>query len=104
MDLKWNGDVGPASIIGVVGSLGVLVSIGIAWGSLNGKVDSAATRAAESKIAVEEVAKGTFKRDERISLQAERLGKIETSITFMAPAIQRIEAKLDGLPAASPPH
>ena len=100
MNLEWDGKIGPAAIIGGLGSLGVLVTIGIAWGSMNGKIDSAAVRADEAKTAAQEVSKSSSFRDQRIAMQAERLGKIETSIQFIVPALQRIESKLD----AQTPH
>lgn len=93
--MKWNGEIGPAAIIATVGSLGVLVTIGIAWGSMTSKIDQAAVHAVEAKTAAIDLTKDSGKRDSRISMQAERLGKIETSIQFIVPALQRIETKLD---------
>lgn len=93
--MRWNGEVGPAAVIGVLGSLSVLVSVGVVWGSTTSRIDAAATKAAEAKTAVEEVNRESVKRDQRAGLQNERLGKIETSIQFIVPALQRIESKLD---------
>lgn len=95
MRLKWNGSYGPAAVIGLGGVVATIVSVGIAWGALNGKVDAAALRAAEAKTAAEELVKAALWRDKRIAEQAERTSKIETAVQFIVPAIQRIEAKLD---------
>lgn len=97
MALEWEGKVGPAAVVGVVGSLGVLVSLGIAWGSLKGDVQASATMAHEAKLAAKEIVDASARRDQRISQQAERLGKIETSVGFIVPSLQRIETKLEAL-------
>ena len=88
MDLKWNGEVGPAAIIGFVGSLSVLVTLGIVYGKMDSKLDTAANNAAEAKTAVTLNQLNT-------SSQAERLGKVETAVTFIVPTLQRIEARLE---------
>ena len=98
MKLEWDGKVGPASIVGVLGSLSVLVTLGIVWGQTTSKIDTVAVKATEAHAATVEIAKESTKRDARIATQAERLGKIETSIQFMVPALQRIESKLDAAP------
>lgn len=98
MGLKWNGEVGPSTIIGLLGSLSILVTVGVVWGSTTGKIDAAALEAKEAKAAAVEVNKSSEKREVRISAQAERLGKIETAITFIVPALERIETKLTAPP------
>lgn len=50
MKLEWDGKVGPAAVIGMFGSLSVLVAIGISWGSTTTRVDLAAATAAEVKL------------------------------------------------------
>jgi hypothetical protein len=100
MKIAWDRKVGAAAVIGLVGSLSVLVSIGVAWGSMNGKIDAAAVKADAAKVAAESISRSSEWRDKRINDQSERLGKIETSVQFIVPAIQRIEAKLDNLPTS----
>lgn len=100
MQLQWEGKVGPAAVISTIGSLGILVSVGIAWGSLKGDVVASAVMAHEAKTAAKEIVESSSKRDQRISAQAERLGKIETSVGFIVPALQRIETKLESLATA----
>ena len=95
MKLEWDGKVGPASIIGVVGSLSVLVTLGVVWGQTTAKLDTVAAKAADAHEATVEIAKDSTKRDQRVAAQSERLGKIETSVQFIVPTLQRIEAKLD---------
>lgn len=88
MDLKWNGEIGPASIIGVVGSLSVLVSIGIVYGRMDTKLDNTTTVAVEAKASA-------LMSQKAESDQSERLGRVETAVTFIVPTLQRIEAKLE---------
>ena len=88
MDLKWNGEIGPASIVGVIGSLSVLISIGILWGTFTTKIDT-------TTAVVAEVVKQSELRDDHVAAQSERLGRVETSVGFIVPTLQRIEAKLD---------
>jgi hypothetical protein len=91
MKLKWDDHVGAAAIIGVGGFISTMVMIGIAWGAMSGKIDTAATKADEA-ITIASVL------DHRVGEQSERLGKIETSLQFIVPAIGRIENKLDAKP------
>lgn len=88
MQLEWDRKVGAAAIIGLIGSLAVLVTVGVSWGQMNSKIDMAAFRAEEAKKEVAESAK-------TVNEQSQRLGKIETAIQFIVPAIERIESKLD---------
>ena len=107
MDLKWNGEIGPAAIIGLGGTLSVLVSLGIIYGKMDSKLDTAATTATEAKSAA-------IINQHDTAAQAERLGRVETAVTFLVPTIQRIEARLEkpafnGWPPATtapeiPPH
>lgn len=95
MNLQWDPKIGTAAVVGVIGSLSVLVMVGVTWGSMTSKIDIAAVIAAEAKTAALEVSRSGALRDIRVSEQSERLGKIETSITFIVPSLARIEAKLD---------
>ena len=95
MNLKWDGRVGPGAVVSLGGALLILAGLGVTWGNTVSKIDAAATLAAEAKAAAKEVSDGAVKRDQRLASQAERLGKIETSIQFIVPALQRIESKLD---------
>lgn len=95
INLEWEGKIGPATIVGAVGSLGVLVAIGVTWGTTKGDIASAVKEAQEAKATTTEMNRHAIKRDEQVAAQAERLGKIETSITFIVPALARIESKLD---------
>jgi hypothetical protein len=97
--VEWDNKVGPASIVGIVQLVAIIAGLGAMYGALSGKLDAAATNAIEAKTATtqtaEKIAKESTRRDEKIASQAERIGKIETSIQFVVPAIQRIEAKID---------
>lgn len=98
MNLKWDAKVGPATIATIISGLLVLGGLGVTWGSTVSKIETATSLASEAKAAAKEVADGSVHRDQRIAMQAERLGKIETSIQFIVPALQRIESKLDQRP------
>lgn len=98
MNLKWDAKVGPATIATIISGLLVLGGLGVTWGSTVSKIDAAGLLAAEAKSAAKEVSDSSVKRDQRIATQAERLGKIETSIQFIVPALQRIESKIDARP------
>ena len=91
MDLQWDPKIGPATIVGLLGSFGILIAGGIAWGSLTAKVESVS----EVKATVEQMNRHAVNRDQKVAEQAERIGKIETSVGFIVPALTRIEAKLD---------
>ncbi len=100
--VEWDNKVGPASIVGLVQLVAMITGLGVLYGTLSGKLDAAATNAIEAKtatvITADKFAHESAKRDDKIASQAERIGKIETSIQFVLPALQRIEAKLDGKP------
>jgi hypothetical protein len=97
--VEWDNKVGPASIVGIVQLVAIIAGLGAMYGALSGKLDAAATNAIEAKTATtqtaDKIAHESLRRDEKIASQAERIGKIETSIQFVVPALQRIESKLD---------
>lgn len=97
--VEWDNKFGPASVVGVVQIIALIAGLGAIYGAISAKLDAAATNAIEAKTATvvtaDKFAKDAIKRDEKISSQSERIGKIETSIQFVVPTLQRIEAKLD---------
>ena len=95
MKLELDNRIGAASFIGLGGFISTLVMIGIAWGSMSGKIDAAATKADAAKVAVDGVAKISESRDKRVNDQAVDISAIKTSIGFIVPTLARIEAKLD---------
>ena len=38
--MEWDPKIGPATVVGVIGSLGILVSLGIVWGSSKSQLDA----------------------------------------------------------------
>jgi uncharacterized protein HemX len=96
---EWDNKIGTASVLGAVQIIAIIAGLGAMYGALSGKLDAAATNAIEAKTATTQTAdkinRESARRDEKIASQAERIGKIETSIQFVVPAIQRIEAKID---------
>ena len=95
MNFQWDPKVGPAAIIGIIMGLGTLVTVGIAWGSLKSDVQTSVVMATDAKNAARQIAERTSSRDTKVAEQSERIGRIETAVTFMVPALQRIEQKLD---------
>jgi len=87
MNIEWDPKIGLATVVGAVGTLAILTSIGITWGSVTSKLEAA-------QAAVVEINKASSKRDDHLAQQAERLGKVETSVSFIVPTLQRIEASL----------
>lgn len=99
MNLQWDPKVGPAAIIGMIGSLTALIAIGIAWGTTTTRLDMVITTANDAKLAATEIKHESDKRDSRIASQAERLAKIESAVTFIVPTLQEIGRKLDNIAA-----
>lgn len=83
--IQWDGTIGPASLIGLLGSLSVLVSIGVMWGTMATKQESIQS----TILGLERTARA---RDDHVSAQGERLGKVETSVSYISSAISRIES------------
>ena len=81
---QWDNKVGMAAI----GSLSILIAGGVAWGSIRTQTDALLN-------AVANIKRESSSRDAHMQSQETRLSKVETSVQFIVPAIQRIEAKLD---------
>lgn len=95
MQLQWNGQVGPATIVSLVGSLGVLVALGIAWGTITTKQENSGTKLDGIQSKVDQ-------HDKTISSITAHVVKAETQLNMVLPTLQRIEQKLDN--AAPAPH
>ena len=92
--VEWDTKVGPATVVGVISIISTFIGVGVLYGTISGQVGAASTNAIEAKTAVINVEKESKKRDAKIAEQSERVGRIETSMQFVVPAIQRIEAAL----------
>ena len=95
MQLEWDGKVGPASIVSLLGALAVLITVGMMWQAQVSKTDAAKEAAAEAKAAVVEQATKSNQRDAVINNHSVALTRIETQMGFINPALQRIEMKLN---------
>ncbi len=93
--LEWDGKIGPATIVGIGGSLSILVSIGWMWANQAADTKAAAKEASDAKAAVIAADKAAQKRDVIINDHSVTLAKISTQLGFVAPALDRIEKKLD---------
>ncbi len=96
--MKWNNEIGWATVVGIFSFLGVLVAVGIAWGSLQGDVKASTSAAAEAKATIAEQTKHAILRDKTINEHSVTLGEIKTTLGYIGPAMQRIESKLDTAP------
>lgn len=92
---KW---FDPAFIASVIGSLSLLLTLGIAWGTMTARIDNAAEKQVEAKAAIAEVNKASAKRDVIINDHSVTLAKIATQLGYVGPALERIEKKLDAKP------
>lgn len=108
MNIQWEGKVGPAAIIGVLGMIvqaGVVVWVGATiYTKTVDKIEAQGGK-------IEEVAKGSDTRFQTVytslaktrdaQQQADqRLGRVETAMSYISAQVQRVEAKLDGGPPA----
>jgi len=94
MQIEWDNKIGPATIVGLISIVSTIFGVGVLYASLKDDVKAASNNAAEAKVAVIETQKESSSRDIKISTQGERLSKIETSVSFIVPALQRIETAI----------
>ena len=88
MKVEWTSQIGPASVLAIVQIVAVAVGGVAAWVNLSNKVDY-------TSATLVTTAKESRARDKTVAEHTERLGKIDTSLGFIVPSIQRIESKLD---------
>ena len=93
--LEWDGKVGPATIVGIGGSLSILVSLGWMWANQGADTKAAAKDAFDAKTAVVAANKAAEKRDVIINDHSVTLAKIVTQLGYVTPALERIENKID---------
>lgn len=106
MQIEWDPKVGPATVAALGGTLVVIVSIGVMWGTVTTKLDTVIEgwKKSDREIAV---TKDTVqKQDDKIASQAERIKGVESTLTVLVPTIQRIEAAISAeRPFSNPrPH
>lgn len=97
MHLEWDPKIGPSAIIGIAGSLAVMVTIGIVWGSTVTRLDNVTQRVTNVEMVAKDQKNEASESTSRIASQAERLAKIEAAVTFIVPALQEIGRKIDGI-------
>lgn len=111
MQLQWEAKIGPASIIG---ALGILIQAGVVVWAISAfktnvdnhfvQVDGKFT---EQTNHIETIAQGSNKRFETVHVAlaaaqngqaaaAERMGKIETAVSFIKDQVQQLVSKVDG--------
>lgn len=97
MQLKWNGEIGPATVVTAFGTLSILVAIGSAYGNQQSDIKTAQAIALEAKQVAVKLNESFSERDRRINESFERMGRVETSIAFIVPSLERIEIRLNSI-------
>lgn len=109
--IEWNGQIGPAAIIGILGPIAtVAVFIWTASGIYTKIIDKIEAQGTK----IEQVATGSDKRFETVytalaksqndqSSADQRMGRVETAIVYVSQQVQRVEARLDGSVPTAPP-
>lgn len=114
MKLEWEGKIGPAAVLTVVGMVvqaAVVVWVGATiYTKTIDKIEAQGSK-------IEEVDKGSTDRFQAVytslaktrdaqQVADQRLSRVETAISYISSQVQRVEAKLDGnnpAPALPPP-
>lgn len=111
MKIEWNGQIGPAAILGIIGPIATAATvIWMASGNYTKIVDKIEAQGTK----IEQVAAGSDKRFETVhtalaktqadqSSAEQRMGRVETAIVYVSQQVQRVEARLDGSVPAAPP-
>jgi uncharacterized protein HemX len=86
--MQWEGKVGPAAIIAAIQLLIVLIGGIFVFAQVQNNTEN-------SKLAVAELKNVVNSIQQAQSINAERVGKLETSIGFIANSVQRLEQKID---------
>ena len=81
-----------AAIVGCISICVTLISSGVLYGNLVSSVGQTA-------VIVNDIQARNIKRDEMAALQANQLARIETTLTLIAPSLQRIESKIPAPPS-----
>lgn len=102
--MKFNWEIGPASILTV---LGVLVQAGIVVWVMSSTYTGLSNKIESQSDKIERVAKGSRERFEKVNgsldryqleqrAVGDRVTKVETSVGFIGNVLQRLETKMDG--------
>jgi negative regulator of sigma E activity len=108
MKIDWDTRVGPATVAAILSAAGV---IGVNLWTASSNYRGLADKLEEQGAKIEQVAKGSDTRFQTVynslgktrdsqQLADQRLGRVETAISYISSQVQRVEAKLDG---SSPP-
>lgn len=104
LQFQWNGQIGPAAILGVGQLIALCVGGAIVWTQLVDKVDGADRKIEWVQKSVGTISTTLATTQTNTSAQSERLGRVETSLQFITAQMSRFESRFDtgGNPAA--PH
>lgn len=86
--VQWEGKIGPATVIGLAQLLLILIGGLVTVSQMQNGIEN-------SKLAVSELKNVVSSIQASQAINAERVGKLETSIGFIASSVQRLESKVD---------
>ena len=84
--MQWEGKIGPATVVGVIQLLLILFGGIVTVSQMQNGIDN-------SKLAVSELKNVVSSIQVSQAINAERVGKLETSIGFIASSVQRLEER-----------
>ena len=107
MKIEWEGKLGPAFLTGISQIIVMLVGGAIVWTQLQDKVEITSKNVESVRTAVGNLKTSLAASQTDRAAQSERLGRVETAISYISGQIQRVEARFDGstptAPALPPP-
>jgi len=103
MALEFDTKIGPASILGIVQLIALLLGGAVVWTQLNDKVAATGEKLDGVKTAVVSL-RGDLKASQSDrAAQSERLGRVETALNFISTYIKLGVNQFDGV-APAPPY
>jgi hypothetical protein len=110
MKIEWNGQIGPAAILGIIGP--IVTTVTVIW-MASGVYTKIVDRIDAQGTKIEEVAKGSDQRFETVhnalartqteqSNSDQRMGRVETALVYVSQQVQRVEARLNGTSPTAP--
>jgi hypothetical protein len=95
MNLQWDPKIGPAAFISFGGALAVLITLGVAWGTITTKLDHVLSANIATDHTINTVQRDNLKRDEKIATQSAQISGIQSTVNFIVPSLQRIEQRIE---------
>ena len=103
MQFEWDGKVGPASIICLAQMVGIFIGGAVVWTQLSDKVSNTSEKLDSVRTTVSALRTDLKSSQDERAQQSERLGRVETAVTFISSYIKLGVNQFDGV-APFPPH